>query len=446
MKHRQYLPWIIYSAFLILGLAAGVILGCQMLGTFSPSDKITAEAAPKFRLLAEAWNTIESVYVDRKAVKPQLLTYGAISGMVDSLGDTGHSRFLSPEMVRRERQFSKGLLEGIGAEVQMKNSQLVILTPIDASPAQRSGLKPGDIILKVNGQDVSGLPLEQAVGLILGPPGTLVNLNVLSPATGRTMDLTIVRARITLHNVKWHRLPGTTVAHMRIATFSKGVGKDLRRALAEVEEEKLAGLILDLRNNPGGLLEEGVETASQFLSSGNVVLEKDARGQVTPVPVRAGGLAITIPIVLLINGGTASASEIVAGALQDDRRATLLGEKTFGTGTVLEPFTLSDGSAVLLATKEWLTPAGHVIWHKGISPNVFVPLSPEVTPLFPEAEKGMTATELRESKDEQLLRALDLLTQPTEKQAHCRALIPHGGFCSGPVRIRQRSPESRFFT
>jgi carboxyl-terminal processing protease len=218
--------------------------------------------------------------------------------------------------------------------------------------------------------------------------------------------------------VKWLRMPGTKVAHVRIATFSKGVGQDLRKALAEVEEEKLAGLILDLRNNPGGLLEEAVKTASQFLSSGNVVLEKDARGQVSPVPVLPGGLATTIPMVVLINGGTASASEIVAGALQDDHRATLVGEKTFGTGTVLEPFSLADGSALLLATKEWLTPAGQVIWHKGISPDVPVPLLPQVNPLFPEREKGMTAGQLRESKDAQLLRALDLLTRPAEKQAH----------------------------
>jgi carboxyl-terminal processing protease len=346
------------------------------------------------------------------------MTYGAISGMVDSLGDTGHSRFLSPEMMKQERNFSKGLLEGIGAEVQMKNNQLVIVAPIDGTPAQRAGLKPGDIVLKVNGKEVSGLPLEQAVGQILGPPGTSVNLSILNPGTGRTINLTLVRARITLHNVKWQRLPGTGVAHVRIAGFSKGVSNDLGQSLKAIHGEKLTGLILDLRNNPGGLFDEAVETASQFLGSGNLVLEKNAKGEVRAVPVRPGGLATAIPMVLLINGGTASAPEIVAGALQDAHRATLVGEKTFGTGTVLKPFILSDGSALLLATEEWLTPAGHVIWHKGISPDVFVPLPPEVSPVFPEVEKGMTAAELRESKDEQLLRALKLLTQSAGKQAH----------------------------
>ena len=412
MKHRLHHQSTACFGLLILGLVAGAILGCQILGAFTPSDKIPGDAAPNFRLMAEAWNTIQNVYVDRKSVNPQLMTYGAISGMVNSLGDTGHSRFLSPAMVQQERNLSRGLLEGIGAEVQMKNNQLVIVAPMDESPAQRSGLQAGDIILKVNGEEVGGLPLEQAVGRILGPAGTTVHLTILNPGTGRTIDLSIVRARITLRNVRWRRLPGTTAAHVRIASFSKGVGEDLWKALKSLQEEKLTGLILDLRNNPGGLLGEAVETASQFLGSGNVVLEKNAKGEVTPVGVRPGGLALALPMVVLINGGTASGAEIVAGALKDAHRATLVGEKTFGTGTVLSPFPLSDGSALLLAVEEWLTPAGQVIWHKGISPDISVLLPPEVRPLFPEAEKEMTAAELRESKDEQLLRALDLLNRP----------------------------------
>ena len=414
MKHRLPHQSIPCARFLILGLVAGLVLGSQILGAFTPSEKIPADAAPNFRLMVEAWNTIQDRYVDRKAVNPQLMTYGAISGMVNSLGDTGHSRFLSPAMVQQERNLSRGLLEGIGAEVQMKNNQLVIVAPMDDSPAQRAGLKPGDIILKVDGEEVSGLPLDQVVGRILGPAGTPVNLTILNPGTGQTIDLTLVRARIALHNVKWQRLPGTTVAHVRIASFSKGVGEDLRKALKSLGQETLTGLILDLRNNPGGLFDEAVETASQFLSSGNVVLEKDAKGRVRAVPVQPGGLATAIPMAVLINGGTASAPEIVVGALKDAHRAELVGEKTFGTGTVLTSFPLSDGSALLLAVEEWLTPDGHVIWHKGISPDISVPLPPDVRPLFPEEEKGMKAEEVRESKDAQLLRALDLLSRPTD--------------------------------
>jgi len=407
MKHRYY-RWIPYLTFLALGLVGGAIIGCGLLIAFAPGT-IPASAESNFRLMAEAWNTIERVYVDRNAIKPQLMTYGAIGGMVDALGDTGHSRFLTPEMLKQERNLARGRFEGIGAEVQMKNGQLAIVAPIDGSPAQKAGLKPGDIILKVDDQDISGLPLDQAVERILGPAGTRVKLTILNLKTTTTKDVTLTRASITVQNVTWRPLPGTTTAHLRIATFSKGAAENLQKALLAAEKEGVAGLVLDLRNNPGGLYDEAVSAASQFLSGGNVLLEKNALGKIKPVPVRPGGVATSLPLVVLINGGTSSGAEIVAGALQDANRAKLVGEKTFGTGTVLETFSLSDGSAVMLAIEEWLTPAGKVIWHHGIVPDVAVPLPPEVTPLIPTNEKGLTAEELWNSKDVQLLRALDLL-------------------------------------
>jgi carboxyl-terminal processing protease len=409
MENRRY-RWIQHLAFLSLGLIGGAILSCRLLIAFAP-DTIPPGAESNFHLMAEAWNTIQRVYVDRNAVKPKPMTYGAISGMVDALGDTGHSRFLTPEMLKQERNLTRGRFEGIGAEVQMKNGQLVIVAPIDGSPAQKAGLKPGDIILKVDDQDVSGLPLDQAVDRILGPAGTRVKLTILNLKTTTTKDVTLTRASITVQNVTWHPLPGTTAAHLRIATFSRGAGENLRKALFAVENEGIAGLILDLRNNPGGLYDEAVSAASQFLSGGNVLLEKNALGKIKPIPVRPGGAATSLPLVVLINGGTSSGAEIVAGALQDARRAKLIGEKTFGTGTVLETFSLSDGSALMLAIEEWLTPAGQVIWHHGISPDVVVHLPPEVTPLLPVTERELTAEKLRESQDTQLLRALDLLLQ-----------------------------------
>ncbi len=411
MKHKPCLRRTL--AFILLLFVFGLPISCTLLGS-RPPDPVPAGAKPDLHLIAEAWDTIDRVYVDRSALKPRQMTYGAIRGMVDALGDTGHSQFLTPEMVKEERILTKGELEGIGAELRMKNNQVVIVAPIDGSPAQKAGLKPGDIILKVNGEDVSGLPLDQVVTRILGPKGTSAKLTVLRAATGQTEDIDIVRARIIIHSVTWHLLPGTTVAHLRIATFSKGVATDLRRALTDVERNGATELILDLRNNPGGLLDEAVFTTSQFLSGGNVVLEKNAAGKITAVPVESGGLALTQPMVALINGGTASGAEIVAGALQDAHRATLLGEKTFGTGTVLKQYPLSDGSALLLAVDEWLTPTGHVIWHHGIIPDVVVPLPSNATPLTPEREKGMAATDLRASGDEQLLRALQLLHRPKQ--------------------------------
>ncbi len=419
MKRRKSPYWLAGLFFFAwsLGVASSLVVGCRLINTRPSSDPAPMDPSLDFRLMMEAWNVIQHNYVDQAVVKPQPLTYGAIGGMVDALGDTGHSRFLTPEMTKQEHNFTEGKLEGIGAEVRMKNNRVVIVAPLDQSPAQKAGLRPGDVIIKVNGEVTTGLSLDQAVERILGPPNTSVTLTIFRPDTDRTMDVTILRARITLHNVTWSHLPGTDLAHARIASFSKDVTRDLTKALEEIAHEKMTGLILDLRNNPGGLLGEAVGSASQFLESGNVVLEKDSKGKLSPIPVESGGLALTLPMVVLVNGGTASASEIVAGALQDSHRAKVVGEKTFGTGTVLKVFSLSDGSALMLAIREWLTPAGHAIWHQGISPDFVVSLPPEATPLFPDTERGMTAKELRASQDTQLLRALDLLTQPEGRSA-----------------------------
>ncbi len=405
MKERRY-PLKLVIVFVMSGLIA-----CHLLSAYTPPSTVPPQAESHFRLMAEAWNAIERIYVDRKAIDPKKMTYGAIGGMVDSLGDTGHSRFLSPEMLKQETGLTRGEFEGIGAEVRMKKGQLVIVAPIDGSPAQRAGLKAGDIILKVDEKEVTGLPLNQAVDLILGPAGSSVKLTILNEKSGRTKEVSLIRARVVFQSVSWHHLPGTSVAHLRLAAFNTGVAKDLQKALPTMLEEGLTGIILDLRNNPGGLYQEAVATASQFLSSGNVLIEKDALGKTKPVPVQPGGLATAVPLVVLINGGTSSGAEIVAGALQDAHRARIVGEKTFGTGTVLQTFKLSDGSALMLAIEEWLTPAGHNIWHHGISPDIEVPLPTDVIPLIPVTEREMTAKELKQSQDVQLLRGLDLLTK-----------------------------------
>jgi carboxyl-terminal processing protease len=404
---------------LIVGLimVGGIVLDRQVLIAFVPPSTIPADARADFRLMAEAWNIIERFYVDRTALKPRRLTYGALSGMVDALGDTGHSHFLSPDMVQQTHTFAEGRFEGIGAELQMQDRHAVIVAPMDGSPAQQAGLQPGDIILKVNAAYVTGLPLEQIVQHILGPAGTAVTLTILDPSTQRTREVTLVRARIALHNVTWHTLPGTMVAHVRLAAFSKGITDDLQQVLTEMRQQGLRRVILDLRSNPGGLLAEAVGTASQFLRSGNVLLVRDARGHTTPIPVQSTERGLSLPMVVLINKGTASAAEIVAGALQDAHRAALVGETTFGTGTVLREFDLSDGSALLLAIEEWLTPSGRVFWHRGITPDVEVALPPNVTLLLPEAERQMTPVQLQAAADTQLLRALDLVTRAGDTQA-----------------------------
>ena len=397
-----------------LGTLLGMVLGGQAWPAFLQPSGSPAADTIDLGLLTEAWHLIQKVYVDRPAIQAQPLTYGAIGGMVNALGDVGHSRFLDPEMVQEQRDFVQGEFEGIGVYVEVREGHMVVLAPMDGSPAQQAGLQSGDVILKVNGENTVNLPLDQVRSRILGPEGSSVTLTVLSPNTGQARDVTLVRARIDVHNVLWQRLPGTTIAHVRIVGFSEGVAKDLQQALLDVQQQQLTGVILDLRNNPGGLLEEAVTVASQFLGSGNVLLVKDAQGTTTSVPVEEGGVALDVPLVVLVNEGTASAAEIVSGALQDAGRARLVGETTFGTGTVLGEFQLSDGSAMLLAIEEWLTPAGRVIWHQGIVPDVEVALSPNVYPLLPLAEVGMTPDQLQAAGDEQVLRALELLVPPDE--------------------------------
>jgi carboxyl-terminal processing protease len=244
-----------------------------------------------------------------------------------------------------------------------------------------------------------------------------VTLTILHSRSGRTRDVPLTRAAITLQNVTWQRLPGSSVVHVRLAGFTQGVTETLRSALESIKGDGISGVILDLRNNPGGLLDEAIGVASLFIKEGNVLLEKDAQGKVSPVPVRPGAVAPELPVAVLVNRGSASASEIVAGAMRDVRNATLVGETTFGTGTVLNAYGLSDGSALLLAFKEWLTPNGETIWRKGITPAVVVSLPADVAPLSPEGERGMSPQEFQETRDEQLQKALELLGGITARTA-----------------------------
>ncbi len=397
-----------FALTLSIGVTGGVVLDRFALVAYAQPSPASSNT-PNFSLIQDAWNTINREYVDRAAVQSQPLTYGAISGMVNALGDTGHSTFLTPQMLKQENNFTQGEFEGVGLEVQTKDGHVVIIAPIDGSPAQHAGLRAGEMILKVNGADISGLPLDQVVQRILGPAGTTVTLTILDPQTGQSTDYTLTRAKIALQNVTWQRVPGTTIADVRIAAFSQGVSQELQKALAEIKQQGLTGIVLDLRNDPGGLLDEAVNTDSQFLKSGNVLLEKDAQGKITPVGVETGRPVTDLPMVVLVNNGTASASEIVAGALQDAHRATLIGETTFGTGTVLNQFGLPDGSALLLATEEWLTPNGRVIWHKGITPDQVVALPAGVAPVTPDMEQSMTAAQVQASGDQQLLDAINTL-------------------------------------
>ena len=375
-----------------------------------------SDSSLNVKLIEEAFQTIQKNYADQSALAKTNLTYGALTGMVASLGDTGHSRFLTPETLASENRAIQGEFEGIGALLNVNEAgNPVILSPMDGSPAQKAGLRPGDIILEVNGEDVSQAALSEVVRRVLGPAGTQVTLTLRSPETNKVRKVNITRAKIVLRNVTWQMLPGTKVAHIRVAQFSQNVTDDLVKAIKDAKAQGAQGILLDLRNNPGGLLNEAIGVVSQFLSSGSVLETKDAQGKITSVPVKKGGVATDIPMVALINEGSASAAEITAGALQDYDRAELVGQKTFGTGTVLNQFRLSDGSAILLATELWLTPKGRVIWHEGIAPDIEVELPVDVLPSIPETEREMTAQQLKDTKDVQLKNGLDVLQQKMKK-------------------------------
>lgn len=416
MINRRFVRILIYLLFLPIflgaGFTGGVLVDHFLITPTIASAKTPVQSSSGLDLINQAYQIIQQHYVDRSAVQETQLEYGAISGMVDSLGDTGHSRFLNPQMVQQESNFTQGSFDGIGAEVMMNNNnQVVIVAPIDGSPAQAAGVKAGDIILKVDGVDVSGMSLNDVVSKVIGPAGTKVTITLQDPKTNAIRDVTITRAKINVKNVTWTMLPGTTIADVRIAGFSQGVTNNLQSALKQIQAQGATGIVLDLRNDPGGLLDEAIGVTSQFLGNGNVLLVQNAQGQQEAIPVKPGGLALNTPMVVLVNQGTASAAEIVSGALQDAHRATVIGETTFGTGTVLNGFPLTDGSQILLATEEWLTPNGRVIWHKGIAPDVTISLANTVTPLIPESAKGLTAIQLQSSQDAQLLKAISVLSK-----------------------------------
>jgi carboxyl-terminal processing protease len=369
---------------------------------------------PDYGLIAEAWKTIQKQYVNRATVEPTELTYGAIDGMVNSLGDTGHSTFLNPEMVQQMRELQRGELKGIGIEIQNRDGDVVIVTPLDGSPAQKAGLRPGEIIRKIGGDEIAEWPLSRVVQRISGRPGTKVTLTIEDPRSSRVRQVTVTRASIKLREVTWQRLPGSCAVHVRLSSFDRGATRELRKVLEQIHQGDSCGIVLDLRNNPGGLLGEAIGVASQFLRNGTVLIVKNAQGETGRIPVEDGGLAPETPLVVLINEGSASAAEIVAAALRDNRRVPLVGQTTFGTGTVLQEFRLSDGSALLLAVEEWLTPSGQSFWHKGIPPEFPVALPREATPLFPTTERQLTAEQLATTSDQQLLTALRLLANQNE--------------------------------
>jgi carboxyl-terminal processing protease len=367
--------------------------------------------AKTFAPFWEAWNLVEKEYVDRQAVQPDRMTQGAIEGMLNSLGDEGHTAYLTRDEFEQMEQSLEGQLEGIGARMSYRRRQPTVAGVVPGSPAEKAGLKPGDVFMQVNGKDVAELSLDRIAALVRGPAGTQVHLKLFRPGDSKQIDFDITRAHVAVPDVAWHMLPGVPIAHVALETFGEKAHDQLQEALRDAVQQGAKGLIIDVRGNGGGLKDQAVAVTSMFLKSGVVFIEQDAQGHREEVPVKTGGEWTGIPLCLLIDQGTASSSEIFAGAIQDHERGKLIGTRTFGTGTVLQPHRLSDGSAVLLAVAEWLTPKGRRIWHEGITPDITVSLPEGASILLPEAAGGLTAEELAKSDDQQLVKAVQVMKE-----------------------------------
>jgi carboxyl-terminal processing protease len=372
--------------------------------SFQPGDE--------FALIQEAWKTIHEKYVAADELNDQELAWGAIGGLADAVGDTGHTDFMTPEEREARRGALSGSYVGIGTEVDTTEDGLPLIVGVFRnSPAEKAGIHAGDVILSVDDQPTAGESLDTVIDWIRGEDGTTVDLTVQSGQEAPVREVSVVRDDVHIDPVSWAMVPGTRIAVLRLEQFSTGAAEALHKALEAINESDAERLVLDLRGNPGGYVNEAVAIASEFLTEGDVYQERNAQGEVKAAAVKPGGLATKIPMVVLVDKGSASSAEIVSGAIQDAGRAKLVGETTFGTGTVLGEFELSDGSALRVGTVEWLTPKGRVIWHQGISPDVAVERPAETVPVVPDDLTSMTAAEAKEIADPQLARALRLVRQ-----------------------------------
>lgn len=365
-------PWFTRS---LLVLSLGIVLGVSIsLGTTVLADKRAGEESlpwEEARLLAEVLERVKRDYVDR--VDDHELINAAIRGMIADLDP--HSAFLGPDEFQDIRISTSGKYSGVGLEVGVEEGQIVVVAPIDDSPAARAGILSGDVIFSVDGIAVSPDALEEAVARLRGPTGSMVVLGILRADEEVPLLLELWRGQIEVHSVRAELLePG--YGYLRISHFSETTAQDVReavRGLRRQSEGSLSGLVLDLRNNPGGVLDAAVAVADAFLDHGLIVSAEgrmpDARFSLEANP---GDVLSGAPLTVLVNGGSASASEIVAGALKDHRRATIVGTVTFGKGSVQTIMPLSEGRAIKLTTSRYYTPSGRSIHATGVSPDLVV--------------------------------------------------------------------------
>ena len=371
LTERKYLCKSLAAIALIIALVAISACTSSSSGDSSnaPAEDESLEGLPSdFQRMAEVWRLLNREHIDGESLDGKTLSDGAIRGMLQALDDP-YAAYLTAEQFSVESQDIQGFFEGIGAEVGVRDGRITIIAPMPDAPAEQAGIRPGDIILEIEGESTQGLSLMEAVTKIRGEKGTAIELLILHLDSSEPQLLRIVRGVIPLDSVRLTMQVGA-IGHLRISTFTGTTNDEIKEALERFERSRGKGLILDLRNNPGGLLSSVVNVTSQFLDEGLVLYQVDAQDNRTDWQVKGGGKAKDIPMVVLVNNFSASASEVFAGAIMDHDRATVVGTATFGKGSVNNLFRLTDQSGINFTIARWFTPDGALIEGEGLTPDV----------------------------------------------------------------------------
>lgn len=388
----------------IIFFAIGFVMGQKRVEIerkkFIPSITFTNQSPPEretvdFSLFWEVLGTIPQKYLEKSAIDGQKILYGAISGMVRSLGDP-YTAFLDPKQNQAVKSELSGSFEGVGIQIGFnKEKRLVVIAPLFGTPAEKAGILARDLILKIDKRETFDLTLPEAVDLIRGPAGSKVKLVLQREGADKSYEVEITREQITVKSVDvlLRDDDGGKVAVIKVSRFGETTDREWDEAVNRVQLEKAAAVIVDMRNNPGGLLTSAIHLASEFVK-GTVVKQEMADGSVGSLPADHVGELAKIPLVVLVNAGSASASEIFAGAIGDNRRGKIVGEQTFGKGTVQDALDFTGGSGLHVTVARWLTPKGRSINGTGITPDVIIELTPQ------DREAG---------RDPQMEKALELL-------------------------------------
>jgi len=386
---------------LVLGaFAVGLYIGrrgerLERESFFNLSSLIKRPTDISFDLFWDVWNELKDKYIDESKMNEQNMYYGAISGLVQSLEDP-YTAFMNPEEYKKFEEDMEGTFEGIGAEIGIKDGKLTVVAPLNGSPAEKAGLMAQDIILKVDDIEALYLTLPEAVSLIRGPKGSQVKLTVSREGLAQTKEITITRDVIKVENITWE-MKENNICYIKISQFEEDTQVQLQQIIDKVLAQGANKIILDLRNNPGGYLNEAVKVASNFLGPDKVVVVQKGRDDGSREFKSEGeGKLRDFSTVVLVNGGSASASEIVAGALQDYKKAIIVGEKTFGKGSVQDLETFKQGAALKITVAKWYTPNGRCINEKGLEVDVEIKLTEE---------------DINQDRDPQLDKAIEILKE-----------------------------------